>query len=308
MSNGNGNGHGWIKTHRQIREHWLWNDKPFSKGQAWIDLLLQANHAPADVLFRDEIIHVEAGQFITSELKLSEQWGWSRDKVSRFFLALKSQEMAYIKQDKRKTIITICNWATYQRQLTPDPTTDTTSDQQQATIRPPSDKQQAAINKNVKNIKNEKNEESNGMGKCGDADASPPPALSFIPPTVEEVLSYAIQLKHPDFNAVYFCERHTKERWLDNSGKPIRSWRAAVRGLCSGEYIPIDLSSIKKYLLENNLFWTNTEQSKHLNMEHLLEYCTKKGWKTHAFSNRSINWISLARAEHTRYVKKNSQM
>ena len=34
---------GYIKIHRKIQECWLWQDK-FSKGQAWIDLLLRANH------------------------------------------------------------------------------------------------------------------------------------------------------------------------------------------------------------------------------------------------------------------------
>ena len=31
---------GWIKVSRAIQEHWVWDEKPFSKGQAWIDLLL----------------------------------------------------------------------------------------------------------------------------------------------------------------------------------------------------------------------------------------------------------------------------
>ena len=36
---------GWIKVHRQLQECWIWldNDK-FTKGQAWVDLLLFANH------------------------------------------------------------------------------------------------------------------------------------------------------------------------------------------------------------------------------------------------------------------------
>ena len=35
---------GWIKTYRSILKHWIWEEKPFSKGQAWIDMLLLASH------------------------------------------------------------------------------------------------------------------------------------------------------------------------------------------------------------------------------------------------------------------------
>ena len=31
-------------VNRSILNHWVWDDKPFSKGQAWIDLIALANH------------------------------------------------------------------------------------------------------------------------------------------------------------------------------------------------------------------------------------------------------------------------
>lgn len=33
-----------LPLNRSIQKHWLWNEKPFSKGQAWIDLILLANY------------------------------------------------------------------------------------------------------------------------------------------------------------------------------------------------------------------------------------------------------------------------
>jgi len=33
-------GNGWISLHRRIQEHWIWQDKPFSKGQAWIEMMI----------------------------------------------------------------------------------------------------------------------------------------------------------------------------------------------------------------------------------------------------------------------------
>jgi hypothetical protein len=36
-------GKGFVSIHREIMDHWIWQDKPVSKGQAWVDLILLAN-------------------------------------------------------------------------------------------------------------------------------------------------------------------------------------------------------------------------------------------------------------------------
>ena len=74
---------GWIKIHRDLLDNELWSDKPFTKGQAWVDLLLLANHRDKNVLLGNCTELVERGSFITSELKLMERWGWGRKKVKR---------------------------------------------------------------------------------------------------------------------------------------------------------------------------------------------------------------------------------
>ena len=63
---------GWIALHRKIQSHWLWEDKPFSNGQAWIDLLMLANHTEKKVLIGKELVSVPPGSFITSEPKLAD--------------------------------------------------------------------------------------------------------------------------------------------------------------------------------------------------------------------------------------------
>ena len=35
---------GWVKVHRDIQNCWIWEEKPFSRGQAFIDLILMVNH------------------------------------------------------------------------------------------------------------------------------------------------------------------------------------------------------------------------------------------------------------------------
>lgn len=141
---------GWISLHRQLQKHWLWADKPFSKGQAWIDLLLSANHCDRKVLLGNELIEVKAGSFITSELKLMERWGWSKSKVRKFLEVLQSDGMIVKNSDKKKTTIIIENYSVYQYYET---TERPPADHGKTTERPQKD-----TNNNDNNDNNENND------------------------------------------------------------------------------------------------------------------------------------------------------
>lgn len=96
------NGWGWISIHRKIFDNWLWEEKPFSKGQAWIDLLLMANSSDRKFLLGNELIEVERGSKITSLRKLSERWGWSVKKVNNFLKLLESDGMLVAKETQKE--------------------------------------------------------------------------------------------------------------------------------------------------------------------------------------------------------------
>ena len=105
---------GWISVHRTIFNNWLWEDKPFSKGQAWIDLLLLANHSDEKTLLGNELIHVKRGSKVTSLRKLSKRWGWSIKKVNNFLNLLESDNMIVVKRNTKRTAYTIVNYNDYQ--------------------------------------------------------------------------------------------------------------------------------------------------------------------------------------------------
>lgn len=105
---------GWQKIYRDIQEHWLWEDKPFSRGQAWIDLILSVNHDDNKALIDGELIEVKRGSKITSLRKLAEQWGWSATKVKKFLEQLGKDKMITYKSDSKKTLVTIENYGLYQ--------------------------------------------------------------------------------------------------------------------------------------------------------------------------------------------------
>lgn len=139
---------GYIKLYREIQEHWTWQDKPFSKGQAWIDLLMMANHDSNKVILGNEIIHVERGCLVTSEVKLAERWGWSRCKVRAFLDLLKQDEMIVKKSDSKKTCLKIVNYSVWQN-------SETGKKQRKDSVQT-AFRQRSDTNKNVKNNKNEK--------------------------------------------------------------------------------------------------------------------------------------------------------
>ncbi len=119
---------GYIKLYRPIKDNFLWKDKPFTKGQAWVDILLEANHADGGFFKRGVWVDVKRGQDGRSELTLADEWGWSRGKVRRFLSLLKKEEMIELKQDNKTTILTICNYELYQGSDKGDGTPSSTAD------------------------------------------------------------------------------------------------------------------------------------------------------------------------------------
>ncbi len=141
---------GWIKLHRKITDNWIWQEKPFDKRSAWIDMLIMANHDNNKFLFGGELVEVSRGSFITSELKLMERWGWSKTKVRNFLKILENDSMIIKKSDKKKTTIFIENYSDYQdKQTTEKPQ----KDHEETAERPQKDTNKNIRTKEHKNIK-----------------------------------------------------------------------------------------------------------------------------------------------------------
>jgi len=139
---------GWVKLHRKIEDNDLWFEEKFTGGQAWIDLMLGANHKEKTINVRGNIVTIGRGQLGWSEVTMATRWKWSRNKVRRFLKRLETEQQ--IKQQKYRyitTIITILNYDKYQ--------SDTAEKQQKDNRR--------NITKNVKNDKNVKKGEGRAL-------------------------------------------------------------------------------------------------------------------------------------------------
>ncbi|WP_113886257.1 DnaA N-terminal domain-containing protein [Clostridium butyricum] len=151
---------GWQKIYRDIQDHWLWEDKPFSRGQAWIDLILLVNHEDNKTLIDGELIEVKRGSKITSLRKLADQWGWSTTKVKKFLELLQKEQMIKFESDNKKTLVSIENYSVYQSKDNTENTVKKQSDNTEVTqknFKSNSEVIQKKTNKNDKEyIKNDK--------------------------------------------------------------------------------------------------------------------------------------------------------
>lgn len=106
---------GWISLYRKIQDHWLWKQqRKFSQFEAWLSLLFKASYKDKQMMFDGNLMDLKAGEFITSEVKLSEEWGWSRNTVRKFLRTLENQKMLSRTCTTKCTVLTIVNWASYQ--------------------------------------------------------------------------------------------------------------------------------------------------------------------------------------------------
>ncbi|OHW01188.1 DnaD domain-containing protein [Staphylococcus aureus] len=152
---------GWISIDRSIQNHWLFKEKrTFSKFEAWIYLLMKANHSKAKVPIGNQIVTVERGQRLTSILTLSDLFNWSRFKVKTFLDLLESDGMLEVKTTSKYTLITIVNYDFYQSEQGRNQHQNDikpTSKQHQSNINPTSKQHQTNTNNNDNKDNNEKN-------------------------------------------------------------------------------------------------------------------------------------------------------
>lgn len=99
---------GWIKTYRALLE-WEWHDVP-AMMTLWMHLLLLANN-------KDREWHgskIRRGQFATSIASLSSMTGLSVKQIRTCIQRLKDSQQIVTERASKFTIITICEFDTYQ--------------------------------------------------------------------------------------------------------------------------------------------------------------------------------------------------
>lgn len=190
---------GWIRVQRSIVEHWLWQDEPYSFGQAWIDLLLTASWKDHKSYFDGKLEIKKAGTVYTSKRYLADRWKWNRRKLDKFLSALENDNMVEIESTKYCTTINIVNYTMYQDVRT--------------TTAPPLHHDCTTNNKDNKDNKGNIN---NNISRAR------------ARPTVDEIQAYCDERLN-GIDAQQFFDYYEARGWKYGTGKPMVDWKAAVR-------------------------------------------------------------------------------
>ena len=190
---------GWIKLHRKfIQWEWFTVDEMV---KLFIYLLLSANHEDGN--FQGTI--VKRGQLITGLNKLSFNTGISIQTLRTCLKRLEKTSEINIQSTNKYSIITICNYDTYQ------------SDQQTTNKQPNTrlTNNQQTTNKQLTTNNNDKNEENKKNDK------------NFVVPTEKEISDYCFERKNT-VDAAKFFDFYSSKGWMVGKNK-MKDWKAAVR-------------------------------------------------------------------------------
>ena len=142
---------GYIKLHRQIKNTSIWSDS--NKLKLWIMCLIKAAHCKQNFVIGEQIVELEAGQFVTGRSMLEAEFNKDvtpKKRVNgltlfRWLELFENAQMLNIKKTNKCSIITVLNWDKYQTNEQQMNNSCTTNEQQMNTY------------KNSKNSKNSNN-------------------------------------------------------------------------------------------------------------------------------------------------------
>jgi len=199
---------GYVKIWRKMIE-----SQVFSIGLEYIGLLahllLVANYRPGWFMG----FKVEQGQIACGIPKMAERLSVSRSKLYRMLKKL--EELGIIEQqmNSKFTLITICNYSTYQGQYCDE---KQESEQQVNSERTASEQQVNSEWTQLKKGKKEKKEKKSTGG-----------SVMFVPPTVEEVMKYCEE-KGYSIDPERFIAYYETRGWMLKDGK-MKSWAGALK-------------------------------------------------------------------------------
>ena len=110
---------GYVKIWRDIEFNELWNDgKPFSQGQAFIQLVLWAEYQEEKVIVGNQLITLRVGEFIKSQREMAESMNWSQSTLNRWLKKLVKMNQIRINNESKQTRVSLINYEDRQINIT----------------------------------------------------------------------------------------------------------------------------------------------------------------------------------------------
>jgi hypothetical protein len=201
----------WFAINRQLTESDFWLSEPFTKAQAWIDLIALARYKSGHAYKRSIEIPLERGQLCWSVVNLADRWSWSRDKVKRFLSALEAKQQISQHKTNVTTVITVVNYEHYQpnesADKSPNESADKSPENQQTSQQPDTKEESNKVKKEKKVNK-------------------------FIKPSVDDLAKYFSErniLANPKLEAETFFDHYTSNGWKVGGKTPMKDWKSACR-------------------------------------------------------------------------------
>jgi hypothetical protein len=198
---------GWIKLWRKTLDSAVSDD--IEMLGCWTWLLLNANWDERQLLSGDVLA---PGELAIGVRRLAAAWGCGTATAHKRLQVFKNLKMVRTRNGTRCTIITVCNWGTYQdTAASPRTLARTISERSPNDPRTiPEHKEELQEGKNQK----KKNPPTPRGGK-------------FAKPTVEEVQAYCFE-RNNGISAEQFVDHYASNGWRVGPN-PMKDWRAAVR-------------------------------------------------------------------------------
>jgi hypothetical protein len=199
---------GWIKLHRKLNEHWIWQDP--IKLKWWITMLFEMNHSKNKVNIGNQLFEVNSGQSIKSLQTWGIIFGTSKDAVRNFFKLLEKDGMIKIENLQKTTRITICNYESYQTSLHDSQTQTKRKPNATPTLSHPNNNDKEGINND----------------KEGKEDKEIPEFSEFFDfaKSLKEV--YTPEL---DFSLKAKYDSWVENKWKDGNNEKIKNWKTKLR-------------------------------------------------------------------------------
>lgn len=205
---------GWIKTHRRIMQHWIWQDPLLF--QRWMYILLMANYTNKKALFKGDLVEYKRGELATSIVKLSNEWNCDRKTVKKFLNMLEIDEMISVKSSKLGTTIKVLNYNAYQPvldDLIPNEIPKSIPNSMDNGI-------PNSMDNSLPTTKKVKKEKKDKEGKNKESSR-------FTPPSLDQVREYCLE-RNNSVDAEQFIDFYSSKGWMVGKNK-MKDWQAAVR-------------------------------------------------------------------------------
>ncbi len=108
---------GFIRLYRRAMDEGdpFWNETPFGRWRARLDLIALASFADRDVSVSGHKVRLRRGELFASHSFLAVRWGWTRKQVRTFTARLQTMEfMTQTRKDRLGTVYRIANYDAYQ--------------------------------------------------------------------------------------------------------------------------------------------------------------------------------------------------